>query len=399
MFRKKYNDCVTLFIQCAKARTFFIPFRCHIFAQMTKTGHFQNAGRSFHIGRYPHTGHNSLQAWCSADELLLQWAENHLGDTAIYGDVFGTIAVCLSSRQPVSVIATQSQYKALKMNALANRCIEDVSKVEFPLGDLPGKYRTVLMRVPKSLDLFELYLRQASIHLAEGGSIACGFMTKYFTSNLLEVSQKYFAQVKQSQAHRKARLLILSEPRTRNNEQLIHCIEAPWGQILQQHYGVFSSGHIDYASQFLINNLKVDSKESQVLDLASGNGVLAAAILQANPISNLTLVDDSWLAIQSSLLNLPQQATRFVWDDTLEQLDRQAFDLIVTNPPFHFGHETNIEVPLSLFAQASQCLRPNGRLVIVANRHLNYAIHLKRMFYSVSVLNENEKFIIYESRI
>ena len=380
------------------ASNFFMPYHCPIFAPMTKTGNFQHAGNAFQLGRYPHTDHTSLQAWCSADELLLQWAGDYHGDTAIYGDTFGTLAVCLSDREPLSVLAAQSQQKALRMNALANGCSEKVLSVAFPLGALPAMYQAMLIRVPKSLDLFELYLRQASVHLINGGSIACGFMTKYFTSGMLEIAQKYFAQVEQSQAHRKARLLILSSPRVQDNVPLIHTIQAPWGQELKQYYGVFSSGHVDYASQFLIDNLTVAPHELQVLDLASGNGVLAAAALRSNPAAYLTLMDDSWLAIQSSMLNLPDGAAQFVWDDTLIQLGQQAFDLIITNPPFHFGHETNIEVSLSLFAQASQCLRPKGRLVVVANRHLNYATHLQRMFRSVSVLNENEKFVIYESR-
>ncbi len=365
---------------------------------MTKTGNFQHAGVSYQLDRYPHTDQKSLQAWCSADELLLQWADEHHGKTAIYGDAFGALAVCLSGREPVSVLVAQSQHKALRMNALTNGCEQKLSNIAFPLGPLPAQYQSVLMRIPKSLDLFELYLQQASAHLAPGGGIACGFMIKYFTSGLVEIAEKYFEQVQQSQAQRKARLLILSSPRVRDNEPLVHAVQAPWGQMLRQHYGVFSSGHVDYASQFLIENLTVAPHELQVLDLASGNGVLAAAVLQSNPDARLTLIDDSWLAIQSSMLNIPDSAAQFVWDDTLGQLRRQAFDLIITNPPFHFGHETNIEVSLNLFVQASQCLRPGGRLVIVANRHLNYATHLQRMFRSVSVLNENEKFVIYESR-
>lgn len=365
---------------------------------MTTTGNFQYCGKSYQLSRYPHTDNKSLQAWCSADELLLRWTETQHGNTAIYGDVFGTLAVCLSGLNPISVLAARSQQKALMMNALANECLDKLASVAYPLDKLPTRYQTILIRVPKSLDLFELYLQQAAMHLAEGGTVACGFMTKYFTPNLAAIAQKYFDRSEQSPASRKARTLILSSPKASEYKPLTNTVEAPWGQALKQYFGVFSSGHVDYASQFLIDNLTVAPNEQDVLDLASGNGVLAAAALRSNPRANLCLIDDSWLAVQSSMLNLPA-GTRFVWDDNLQQLAADRFDLIITNPPFHFGHETNIEVSLSLFEQTSQLLRTGGRLVIVANRHLNYATHLQRIFRSVSILNENEKFVIYESRI
>ncbi len=105
------------------------------------------------------------------------------------------------------------------------------------------------------------------MHLAEGGTVACGFMTKYFTPNLAAIAQKYFDRSEQSPASRKARTLILSSPKASEYKPLTNTVEAPWGQALKQYFGVFSSGHVDYASQFLIDNLTVAPNEQDVLDL------------------------------------------------------------------------------------------------------------------------------------
>ena len=46
----------------------------------------------------------------------------------------------------------------------------------------------------------------------------------------------------------------------------------------QQYFGVFSAKHIDYATQFLLEHLKVLPDEHSILDLASGNGVISTEI-------------------------------------------------------------------------------------------------------------------------
>ncbi|MGB1284834.1 MAG: methyltransferase, partial [Polaribacter sp.] len=68
----------------------------------------------------------------------------------------------------------------------------------------------------------------------------------------------------------------------------------------------------------------------------------------------------------------------------------------VSNPPFHFEHENNIEVALNLFSEVQNCLKLGGRFVLVANKHLNYKTHLDKLFCKTEVLAENKKFVIYE---
>lgn len=352
--------------------------------------------QSFLLDRYPPTTQKSLQAWSSADELLIEFAKSRIGNVAIYGDVFGALAVSINTADPVLIINAQSQKKSIDAN-LRRNFGEDISdRTAFPMGKLPCFFHSILIRVPKSLGMFELYLQQASVHLGCGGQIACGFMTKYFTPRLLTIASKYFNVVEQSRAEKKARLLFLSAPKELvSHEPLIKTISTDWGLQLRQYYGVFSADHIDNASLFLIDHLHVSPSEHAVLDMASGNGVLSCAVLHSNPSAQMYLVDDLWLAVESSKFNVPGAV--FVWDDTLDQFETSMFDLIVSNPPFHFGYETNIEVSLRLFTQAARCLKRSGRFLMVANKHLNYEIHLSKIFMEVKVIAENDKYIIYES--
>lgn len=250
-----------------------------------------------------------------------------------------------------------------------------------------------IIKIPKSVNLFELFVKQVSEGLKKDGMVICSFMTKYFTPKLLQVASKYFEVVEQSKAYKKSRLLILSSKKEINAEQLIHKLHYK-GVTVNQYYGVFSGNNIDYATQFLLNNLTIRNEEIDVLDLACGNGIIGKYAQQINPNLNLTLLDDSYLALASAKLNI--KIAKFIHDFNLDQIDSESLDLVISNPPFHFEYEINISVPLGLFTQVARCLKPNGRFLFVANNHLQYLQHLKHKFSSAIVKLSNKKYTIYE---
>ena len=159
---------------------------------------------------------------------------------------------------------------------------------------------------------------------------------------------------------------------------------------------MFSAKHIDYATQFLLEHLDLKDSDQRILDLGSGNGVISREILKEVPTADLSLLDDSFLAYKSGQLNLVGENIHHHFDHDLSNFEDEYFDLIVSNPPFHFEYEINIETPIQLFNESIRCLKVNGRLQIVANKHLNYMTHLKPIFKTVEVVNENEKYIIYK---
>jgi 23S rRNA (guanine1835-N2)-methyltransferase len=352
--------------------------------------------RDFDIKRYPSTTNRSLQPWNAADELILEFIGD-LNDepesTALINDRFGFLATTLFKLQPLSVVNHKSHQKAIERNYVSNSLVLKSRTIKTPLESLPDTDVGVI-KIPKSLEAFEFYLQLLHQSLKENGVIVCGFMTKYFTPQLLEISSKYFEDIEQSKAKKKARLLIL-----KNKKEIEHqsvTIDIEFGdKVYKQYPGVFSSDHIDYATQFLLEHLTVKESENDILDLASGNGVIADHTLSQKPNSDVHLVDDSFLAVESSKMNVNESA-HFHWNDSLEDFDDESLDLVVSNPPFHFEYETNIEVTISLFTQVQRCLNESGRFVLVANKHLNYKTHLDKLFKTCSITAENDKFEIYE---
>ncbi len=352
--------------------------------------------RDFDIKRYPSTTNRSLQPWNAADELILEYISD-LSDeyesSVLLNDRFGFLATTLFKLQPLSVVDHKSHQKAIERNYVNNSLVLKSRTIKSPLGSLPDTDIGVI-KIPKSLEAFELYIQLLHKSLKENGVIVCGFMTKYFTPQLLEISNKYFDEVEQSKAKKKARLLILKNKK--EVEQQAVTLDIKFGdKVYKQYPGVFSSDHIDYATQFLLEHLIVTESEINILDLASGNGVIADHILIKQPKAEVHLVDDSFLAVESSKMNVNESA-HFHWNDSLEDFDDGSLDLVVSNPPFHFEHETNIEITISLFTQVQNSLKASGRFVLVANKHLNYKTHLDKLFKTCSITAENDKFVVYE---
>ncbi|WP_340106708.1 class I SAM-dependent methyltransferase [Rhodohalobacter sp. 8-1] len=359
------------------------------------------------IHRYPETSNKSLRAWNAGDEYILEQLDGMdvAGKSiAIYNDRFGYLSCHLAELKPHAVIHRKSQEKSILMNSRLNIITVEAEQFYTPFSSLPKSVDIGLMQIPKSVDLFRFFLHKLSESLSDDGIAICAFMTKYFTPALLEIAGDYFEEVDQSLAQKKSRILVLSKkkplPDVSFIETFSHLFNGKHTETLSQYPGVFSYGQVDYATRFLLDNFSLSETEKAVLDVGSGNGVISKALQLQDPNKErqFHLMDDSILAIESSKLNVDKNISTFHWTDTLDEMEDQSIDLAISNPPFHFGHETNIEISVDLFREVAGVLTPGSRFVCVANQHLGYKPFLKKFFRSVQVLTQNKKFVVYESR-
>ena len=265
----------------------------------------------------------------------------------------------------------------------------------FPLYKLKTPFDLVLIKIPKSLDLFRFQLDQLHESLKEDALVICAFMTKYFSAKILKIAEDYFELCEQSVAWKKARLLFLKKKRKVEKKELINSISYSKKKEFKQYYGVFSAKKIDQATLLLIQHLDVRLGHNKILDLACGNGILAHAALVNKPNAEIHLLDDSELAIASCKINIDSEKACFHYNDTLDNFENNTFDLIISNPPFHFEHETNIEVALNLFKEVKRCLKKGGSFQLVTSNHLNSKTHLNKLFHKVNIIAQNEKFVVY----
>ena len=350
---------------------------------------------SYQIGRHDLSTDKSLKAHSAADELLLKHVaglETKPKSLAIYHDRFGYLTCNLQKLSPVVVLTEKSQEKAILANAKTNKL--EVRRFSNPLSSLKKKLDYAIIKAPKSLALFQVFLEHIAQNSSGKVTVVVAFMTRHFTPKLLSISNQYFENVTQSRAEKKARTITLTGKKQVPKKEIIDVISYRNNEY-QQYWGVFSAKHIDYATQFFLDCFELKKEDKVILDLASGNGIIGKEIQRESPDAEIHLLEDSYLAVESAKLNIDGSSIHHHYDNDLTTFADNTFDLIVTNPPFHFEHEINVQVPIYLFKEAHRCLKPGGSLQLVANRHLNYKTQLVKIFPSVEVIGENEKFVVY----
>jgi len=359
--------------------------------------------RNWLLQRYPNTKNRSLRPWNAADELLLAHLEElPLGrlKISIINDSHGALSCALNHLKPYTIIQLYSQLQALRLNYQNNNLSLDHLRWGNLLRIEENPSDCILIKVPKSLELFDFYLKHIQKLMTAETHVLCGFMTRNFSPNMISIAKHYFEDVSQSKAQKKARLMILKNPKSNIEPSpdfkiIKNSFELP----IKQYPGVFSSHQIDYGTQLLLKHIPYIDNQDTILDLACGNGVIASFIRKQNDQCTIHLLDDNYLALASAKLNISKSNTYFHWKNEITLQNDIKFNLILCNPPFHFEHENTIEIALSLFAQAKNHLTSDGQFMIVANLHLNYTSHLQKLFNNVQTLEQNDKFEVICCRI
>ncbi len=186
-------------------------------------------------------------------------------------------------------------------------------------------------------------------------------------------------------------------------------IQRPEGTlILETHPGIFSWEALDEGTALLLAHLEFEPG-SRVWDVGCGYGVigLSAALAGAAAVAmsdvNLIAID---YAQRNTKRNRIDSSPIEVFpadglSPSLAPLHPRTparFNLIVSNPAFHQGRAVNKSMADELIARASKWLTPNGRLVIVANRFLNYDKLMREYFRQVVRIAETNKFHAIEAR-
>lgn len=180
-----------------------------------------------------------------------------------------------------------------------------------------------------------------------------------------------------------------------------HALDAPRpvaeGRFLSRP-GLFAWDRIDAASALLAAHLPTNLA-GEAADLGAGTGYLALEVLARCPgIRSLDLYEAEARALELARTNLAAHAhVGLHWHDVTQGLPR-AFDCIVTNPPFHaHGRADRPDIGRRFIAAAAEALRPRGRLVLVANRHLPYESVLDARFPTVRTLAAAQGFKVIEA--
>ena len=165
--------------------------------------------------------------------------------------------------------------------------------------------------------------------------------------------------------------------------------------------GVFSARRLDAGTELLLEYMRGSSgQRSRILDFGCGNGVLGIGAALMHGGAEVLGLDDSAMAVESAEVNAARNGlSRRMTVLHAFSLDSVPglFDLILSNPPFHQGARVSLDTSLEMFRAATGKLKPGGRLLIVANRHLGYAAHLRRIFGNCRECGGTKKYTLLEA--
>jgi 16S rRNA (guanine1207-N2)-methyltransferase len=153
--------------------------------------------------------------------------------------------------------------------------------------------------------------------------------------------------------------------------------------------GMFSPERPDPGSQRLAG--AIDGRlAGRVADLGAGWGWLAHTALARNPgITELDLYEAEATALDAARANVADPRARFHWSDvTSLGAGGAPYDAVIANPPFHQGRRAEPDLGAAFIKSAARILRPQGRLMMVANRQLPYEATLAAAFRHVEKLDE-----------
>jgi 16S rRNA (guanine1207-N2)-methyltransferase len=262
----------------------------------------------------------------------------------------------------------------------------------------------IILFLPREKDRLEFLLHFLASHLPENGTLWLVGENQAGIKSAEGRLKQRFARVKKVDAARHCVLYEASEAIPGPGFALDDYRQA-WnlptsaGELkLQSLPGAFAHGRLDKGTALLLEFLQ--SPEAQklkikgkVLDFGCGVGVIGLLLKLQRPDSTLELLDSSASALESTRASLQLNGieAKVTAADGLDAI-KGRYDWIISNPPFHKGVNTNLNIAKRMIARAPALLGNRGKLLLVCNRHLPYEAWLAESFSGQDKVTENREF-------
>lgn len=353
-----------------------------------------------------------------AERLLCDLARLHAAARVlVLGCGHGALGVALARRVPaghvqmadISSIAVALARQTLAANQIGNAHVAEAINL---LPAHAGAFDTVMLVAPPDRKLARRQLLEAFHALAAGGELLVAGANDHGIRSIIADARALFGAatvLAYRQGQRVARAL-----RPAAGHALPEWAGAPgiapgtWCEFsveLRGHTlqlcslpGVFAHDRLDAGTQLLIETIAAP-QGLRVLDLGCGCGVIGALAARLGA-AQAELTDTNLLAVASAAATLARNrigAARAYAADGVPAEHAQAYDLILSNPPFHVGKAVAYDVAHAFIAQARRALAPGGQLIVVANQFLRYDQLLHAAFGQVSGLAQTSSYRIWSA--
>lgn len=278
--------------------------------------------------------------------------------------------------------------------------------------------RVVLLQLPRGLDALDEIAWAIARRAHPEVRVFAGGRVKHMTRAMNDVLGKYFGDVSAGLGWRKSRVLSAGAPRAAG--------ESPyprWGDDAALSFRIaafgatFGGPTLDHGSRLLLSELdSAAPAATRIVDLGSGNGVLATAAALSRPAAHVLATDQSAAAAAATAATaaaagvLAERCDHDAADagspgvcvfraDALEAVPAGWAELILLNPPFHTGATVHAGVAHRLIAACARALAPGGELRMVFNTHLQYRSLVERVIGPTRQVSRDRTFTVLSSRL
>jgi len=161
--------------------------------------------------------------------------------------------------------------------------------------------------------------------------------------------------------------------------------------------GVFNHGALDDGTTLLLNTIPFDKKI--VLDMACGSGVIGTIYKTKNPEAEVDFSDASIYATLSATETLKRNSLigNVYLSDVFSELPKKEYDLIVLNPPFHIGIDTDYSFIEKFSRGVGAYMKPKAEIYTVANKFLKYKPLLEEHVGPTEIAFEDRRYTVYKT--
>jgi 16S rRNA (guanine1207-N2)-methyltransferase len=264
--------------------------------------------------------------------------------------------------------------------------------------------QTIILSLPREKDRLSMLLHALATQIPESVRLWLVGENRAGIKSSPKLMRQYFKRVDKLDSARHCGLFEASAP-TDLAAFSLSDFERSWPHpfggrqlMLRTLPGVFAHGRLDKGTALLFEVLETLRPAGKILDFGCGSGVIGLSLLNAGACGEMTLLDDSALAIESSARSMQANGIEagLLPSDGLSELTGR-FDWIISNPPFHRGIRSDFEIARDFFRSAGTFLTEKGRILIVSNKHLPYAHWLRAHYAKVKILASSREYAITQA--
>jgi len=165
----------------------------------------------------------------------------------------------------------------------------------------------------------------------------------------------------------------------RDGDRLIKAVSRP---------GVFHHRQLDLGARTLIDAMQI-KRTDHVLDIGCGSGCVTFAAAFRADRGHVTAVDSHTRAVQCTEIGAELNGldnVTVLLDDEVSQPAARAFDVALANPPYY----SNYKIAELFLEGAHRCLKPGGRIYVVAKQAKWYFKEMPKLFNNVKVVADKQ---------